>query len=282
MEETKEMVREGTLPGRRRSEGSVVASAMWGAGILVSIAIIAGATAISFAILRGEMFGVVGSEKQAVIEEKTKEPSAKNVPPAQAPTPPEERVTGSTTLGTAPILGNMKTAKVAIIEWSDLECPFCKKFHDDTFDNIVKDYVDTGKAVFSFRDYPLDFHGEAAIKEANAARCVREAAGDKAYFAFIKDVYANTGTNGKGIPDEELGSLADAAAKKSVATCMKNLKFKDAIDADLAAGTDAGITGTPGFIVGKIGKDGAVQGAIISGAMPYAEFKKAIDAAIGS
>ena len=149
MEETKETVREGTLPGRRRSEGSVVASAMWGAGILVSIAIIAGATAISFAILRGEMFGVVGSEKQAVIEEKTKEPSAKNVPPAQAPTPPEEKSTGSTTLGTAPILGNMKTAKVAIIEWSDLECPFCKKFHDDTFDNIVKDYVDTGKAVFS-------------------------------------------------------------------------------------------------------------------------------------
>lgn len=259
---------------RRRSEGAMIASSMWGAGILVSIAILVGSVAITFALLRSDLFGVTEG-----IREEATAPSVKNAP---TPPTPTAKATGTTTLGKAPILGNPKTAKVAIVEWSDLECPFCKQFHEQTFDKIVADYVDTGKAVFAFRNYPLDFHGEAAIKEGNAALCVREVAGDKAYFSFVKDVYANTGTNGKGMPDSMLESLAAKAAGKSVATCLSSVKFQDVLDADLADGNEAGISGTPGFIIGTLGADGTVEGEIISGAMPYAEFKKAIDAALGA
>lgn len=262
---------------RRRSEGAMIASSMWGAGIVVSIAIIAGSAAITFALLRADTFGATGSVREEVTAG-----SAKNAPAAPTPTAPTAKTTGATTLGKAPVLGNPKTAKVAIVEWSDLECPFCKQFHDQTFDKIVTDYVDTGKVVFAFRNYPLDFHGEAAIKEGNAALCVREAAGDKAYFAFVKEVYANTGTNGKGIPDATLESLATKVAGKSVASCISSQKFKDVLDADLADGNAAGISGTPGFIIGALGANGTVEGEIISGAMPYAEFKKAIDAALGA
>lgn len=268
---------------RRRSEGSLIASSMWGAGILVSIAIVAGSTAITFALLKSSIFvSPNGAQKTG----STTVPTAGNqaaLPAANAPTPTvPEKTIATASMGKSPVLGNQKTAKVAIVEWTDLECPFCKQFHDQTFDLIAKDYVDTGKALFVVRNYPLSFHGEAAIKEANAALCVREAAGDKAYFSFVNDVYATTGTNGKGMPDETLASLAAKAGGKSLASCLSDQKFKSVIDADLQDGTSSGISGTPGFVIGKIGDKGSVEGELISGAMPYSEFKRAIDAALGA
>ena len=266
---------------RRRSEGSLVASSMWGAGILVSIAIVAGSTAITFAILKSNLF-VSGEAPQGGTGTPTAgNQAAQPAANAPAPTPPTKTV-ATASIGTSPVLGNPKTAKVAIVEWTDLECPFCKQFHDQTFKSIVKDYVDTGKAIFVVRNYPLDFHGEAALKEANAALCVREAAGDKAYFSFVEDVYATTGTNGKGMPDATLANLATKAGGTSLASCMDNRKFQSVIDADLKDGNAAGISGTPGFVIGKLGGKGTVDGELISGAMPYSEFKKAIDAALGA
>ena len=266
---------------RRRSEGSLVASSMWGAGILVSIAIVAGSTAITFAILKSNLF-VSGEAPQGGTGTPTAgNQAAQPAANAPAPTPPTKTV-ATASIGTSPVLGNPKTAKVAIVEWTDLECPFCKQFHDQTFKSIVKDYVDTGKAIFVVRNYPLDFHGEAALKEANAALCVREAAGDKAYFSFVEDVYATTGTNGKGMPDATLANLATKAGGTSLASCMDNKKFQSVIDTDLKDGNAAGISGTPGFVIGKLGSKGTVDGELISGAMPYSEFKKAIDAALGA
>ncbi len=271
---------------RRRSEGSLVASSMWGAGILVSIAIVAGSTAITFAILRSSLFTSLDAAQSGTVTAPTagnqgSQPVANAPVPAPVPAPAAKTV-ATASMGTSPVLGNPKTAKVAIVEWTDLECPFCKQFHEQTFDSIVKDYVDTGKILFVVRNYPLDFHGDASIKEANAALCVREAAGDKAYFSFVNDVYATTGTNGKGMPDETLANLATKAGGKSLASCMDSRKFKSVIDADLQEGTTSGISGTPGFVVGKIGSNGSVEGELISGAMPYSEFKKAIDTALGA
>ena len=266
---------------RRRSEGSLVASSMWGAGILISISIIVGSIAITFALLKSNLFiseeasrGGAGAPKAA---DQGVQPSAN----APAPTQPA-KTAATASIGSSPMLGNPKTAKVAIIEWTDLECPFCKQFHSQTFDSIVKNYVDTGKAIFAVRNYPLDFHGEAALKEANAALCVREAAGDKAYFSFVGDVYATTGTNGKGMPDATLSNLATKAGGTSLASCMDSRKFQSAIDADLKDGNAAGISGTPGFVIGKLDGKGTVDGELLSGAMPYSEFKKAIDSALGA
>jgi len=265
----------------------VVAGAMWGAGILVSIAVVAGAAAITFAILKSNFFTPAdgGATVHSIESQGVKKNAAEAPAPTPAPSPaptPTAKTTATTSIGTAPVLGNVKTAKVAIVEWSDLECPFCQKFHDETFDKIVTDYVNTGKAVFVFRNYPLDFHGDASLKEANAALCVREAAGDKAYFAFVKDVYANTGLNGKGMSDETLAGLVTKDGGSSLSSCLENRKFKSVVEADLSAGNDAGVSATPSFIIGKIGQGGAVEGQIVAGAMPYPEFKKAIDAALGS
>lgn len=98
-----------------------------------------------------------------------------------------------------PVKGNKDKAKVAIVEFSDFECPFCQRYHSDTFDQIVSDYIDTDKVVYVYRDFPLSFHEPKASEAANAANCVREVAGDAKFFEFSKIYYKNTQANGKGL-----------------------------------------------------------------------------------
>jgi len=108
------------------------------------------------------------------------------------------------------ILGDRGKAEIAIVEFSDYECPFCKRFRDETFDQIKKDYVDTGKAIFVYRDLPLDFHNPAAEQEAIAAECARKQGDDAKYYEYHDKIYAATPGNGTGI---KIGKLAQLASK---------------------------------------------------------------------
>src|SRR6266849_1457871 len=81
-------------------------------------------------------------------------------------------------------------AKVALIEFSDFQCPFCGRYDKDTYPQLLKDYVDTGKVKYVWRDYPLDFHRNAE-KAAEAARC----AGEQGRFWEMHDrLFANQQT----------------------------------------------------------------------------------------
>jgi protein-disulfide isomerase len=187
--------------------------------------------------------------------------------------------TASASIDDDPILGDKKSAKVGIIEFSDFECPYCQRFESQTFDQIVKDYVDTGKVIFVYRDYPLDFHGAASKVDANAAECVREELGDSKFYDMAKLIYQNTGLNGVGIASDKMISLATQVGAKAdgFSKCLASSKFDGEIDNDLKAGSSAGIEGTPGFVVGKLDSNGVVSGELISGAQPYSVFKQAID-----
>lgn len=98
-----------------------------------------------------------------------------------------------------PILGDKDKAKVAIVEFSDFECPFCQRFHNDTFNELVENYVDNGKAIYVYRDFPLSFHEPKASEAASAANCVQKVAGDEKYFEFSKLYYERTKSNGDGL-----------------------------------------------------------------------------------
>lgn len=74
--------------------------------------------------------------------------------------------------GHFPVDGN-DNAAVTIVEFSDLECPFCRRFWSETYPQIKKDYIDTGKAKMYFRHYPLEFHPNAK-PFANAVECANE------------------------------------------------------------------------------------------------------------
>ncbi len=192
---------------------------------------------------------------------------------------PTQPTTGKVNIDDDPVLGDKKKAKVAIVEFSDYECPFCKRFHQETFDQIVKDYVNTNKAVFVYRDFPLSFHDPLATKEALAANCVKEQKGDKTYFEYGRSIYDATNSNGQGLQVEKLYELANKVGvdQNKFKSCFESEKYKAEVTKDLTDGTNAGISGTPGFIVGVLKDDGTVDGTIVSGAQPYSAFQQAIE-----
>ncbi|HUN03362.1 MAG TPA: DsbA family protein [Niabella sp.] len=184
----------------------------------------------------------------------------------------------TTTIDDDPILGDKNKAKVAIVEFSDYECPFCKRHHQETFDQIVKNFVDTGDAILVCRDFPLSVHDPLATTEAMAAECVQKIGGDGKYFEYSKLVFDTTNSNGQGLQVNKLYELAGKINidGDKVKSCVENNEFKDEIQKDIADGGKAGVNGTPGFVIGVLGDDGSVNGVNVSGAQPYSVFEQVI------
>jgi protein-disulfide isomerase len=175
------------------------------------------------------------------------------------------------------VLGD-ESAAVTFIDFTDYECPFCKQYFDQTFAQIKKDYIDTGKVKYVVRDLPLSFHANAH-KEAQAAECAREQGGDGEYFKYHDEIFKRTTSNGTGLALTELAAIANDLGLDGVQlqTCLDSDKYKAEVDKDLADAASVGATGTPSFFVGKSSQDGTITGTIIVGAQPYSDFKAEID-----
>lgn len=170
------------------------------------------------------------------------------------------------------VLGD-DSATVTVIEFTDYECPFCARHYNDTFGHIKKNYVDTGKVKYVVRDFPLSFH-----QNAHAAAEAAECAGEQGkYFAMHDKLFTNQATwSGQSDAKATFKQYAKDIGLTQTAfdTCLDTGEMAAEVDADLAAGTAAGINGTPGFWI--VSNDG--QSKSISGAYPYATFQAAIDA----
>ena len=170
------------------------------------------------------------------------------------------------------------SAKVALIEFSDYQCPFCSRYTQEILPQIRTDFVDTGKVKYVFRDMPLSFHKQA-FKAAEAAHC----AGAQGKFWEMHDVLFQ---NQAALAPEQLATHAKTVGVDDVpfGQCLDSGKFAADINRDIADATAAGITGTPTFLVGVIQPgDGRVK--VIKklvGAKPYAEFKAALDGALAT
>ncbi len=157
-------------------------------------------------------------------------------------------------------------ARISVIVYSDMECPFCKQFSGVPEAAAAK----VGQQVnVVWRHYPLQFHRPNALKEAHAAECVARQAGNEGFFAFANEVLKRSAGNGKGVPDGDPGVLAIArqsGAKddKKFKNCLGEERTIKAVDEDMQDGINAGITGTPGVIVrdNVSGHSGLVGGAI--------------------
>jgi protein-disulfide isomerase len=229
---------------------------------------------LAFAILLGSLFVVAALMPPLASDtKKGAEATAEDMP---APAPQE---VGETTIDKDPVLGDPKAAKVAIVEFSDFECPFCKKFHEESYQKLVDKYVTTGKAVWVFRDLPLPFHDPVATTSAGIANCVFNEKGASAYFALMPEMYKNTLTNGKGIPAATLDKLivAQGVGAAAMKTCAETQAVKSEITADIDAATAIGIEGTPSFVIGTLDAEGNVKGEVVVGAQPFATFEKIVD-----
>lgn len=150
-------------------------------------------------------------------------------------------------------------APVTIVEFSDYQCPFCRRAHP-TVQQLLADYGD--KIRFVYRDYPLSFHPRA-MPASIAARCAAD-----------QDKFWEMHTNLM----EVQGDLSDADLTKraadlglnaeTFASCFSSKKYQDSIQSDFQAGASVGVTGTPAFFI---------NGRMITGAQPLASFKEVVD-----
>jgi protein-disulfide isomerase len=165
------------------------------------------------------------------------------------------------------VFGNPQ-AEVSVIVYTDLECPFCKRFAGTPEQAIAKF---DGKANVVFRHDPLDIHGEIARRGAYYAECVGRQAGSKAFFVFANDWFKLTNSNGKGLErgDVQIREIAQSAGVKDLAAldaCVRDPAVVQFVQDDIADGTRSGITGTPGVIVrnNKTGLSLPIVGAVPS------------------
>lgn len=167
-------------------------------------------------------------------------------------------------------------ALVSIIEYSDFECPYCKRFHP-TVAEAVEAYA--GKVNWVYRHFPLSFHNPGAQKQAEASECVAELKGNDAFWSFTDAIYERTKAGGNGFPLAALRPLAEEVGVDGAAflECLNSDRMAKKVQEDMAEGTQVGISGTPGSIIIN-NKTGEV--AVASGAWPLDRLKATIDSLI--
>ncbi len=151
-------------------------------------------------------------------------------------------------------------AKVTIVEFSDFECPFCGR-GEEAVTQVMEKYA--GKVRVVFRHFPLSFHANAP-KAAEASLCADE---QGKFWELHKVLFANRSE--LTVPDlkKHAGTVGLDQAKFD--SCLDSGSKKSLVDADTKAGGEVGVTGTPAFFI---------NGKLLSGAQPFSEFEKIIDA----
>jgi protein-disulfide isomerase len=164
-------------------------------------------------------------------------------------------------------------AIVSLIEYSDFECPYCKRFHL-TAKKLVDD--SGGKVNWVYRHFPLSFHNPGAQKQAEASECASEQGGNTAFWTYTDEIYSRTKSNGRGFPLDKLVPLAEELGLDGVAfdECLKSKRYAARVTEDFEEGRTVGITGTPGNILIN-NETGEVR--LKSGAVPYASLQAEID-----
>ncbi len=177
--------------------------------------------------------------------------------------PPKSNINANDFVDNDPYLGD-KNAKVTIVEFSDFQCPFCGRFRSQTFDQLKREYIDSGKVRFVYRDFPLSSIHPYAQKAAEASECAED---QGKFWEYHDELFRNQG-------DLSIENLKQIAVNLGLDSnefndCLDSGKYANEVKKDVSDAQKAGARGTPFFIVGN---------RIISGAQPFEVFKSAIDA----
>lgn len=165
-------------------------------------------------------------------------------------------------------LGN-PDAPVQILEFSDFQCPYCRKFYNDTFAQLKENYIDKGLVYFVYRDFPLEIHPDAQ-SAAEAAEC---AADQNKGWEMHDLIFEGQDALGSGTVDIPVGSLKSYADQLDLETttfneCLDSGQYADEVAADIQDALQYGVSATPTFFI---------NGHILVGAQPYSTFSTMID-----
>lgn len=157
------------------------------------------------------------------------------------------------------IRGN-KDAELKLISYTDLECPYCKNFHQTLVD-VMKEY--DGKITWVYRHFPLDPIHPKADKEAEAVECANELAGGNGFWKLADKIFEVTPSN-NGLNLDDLPKLAGQVgiSGDKLKSCVDSGKYADKVEKQYQGGVTAGVQGTPGsFLVNKKGEAWFIPGA---------------------
>ena len=167
-------------------------------------------------------------------------------------------------------------AKVVIVEYSDTECPFCKRFHE-SMKQVMGEYGASGNVAWVYRHFPLEQLHSKAKSEAVALECAAELGGNEKFWAYTDRIYEITPAN-DGLDPAELPKIAQYVGLdvNQFKSCLTSGKHEAKVEADLANALATGGNGTPWSIV--ISESGKKYP--LSGAQPYPAIKQLIETAL--
>jgi protein-disulfide isomerase len=187
------------------------------------------------------------------------------------PPPPVRPVDGVLDIGSAAIKGDPQAA-LTIVEFSDFQCPFCKRHVDSTVPELEKQFVATGKVRYVFADFPLESIHPQAFKAAEASHCAAE---QKKFWEMHDRMFAHQDTLAPESLVEHAKALGLDADKFK--TCLDSGKYAEAIKASVAQGEKLGVSGTPAVVLGLSQGDQVKAVKLLVGSLPFAVFKEEID-----
>ena len=173
-------------------------------------------------------------------------------------------------LGEMPIRGEA-TAPVALIEFSEFQCPYCRRFAAETLPIIEREYVNTGKLVIAFRHLPLQSIHPYALGAATAAECA-DAAGK--FWPMHDSLFQDTDLTEENLLHKARGLGLDG---KKFADCLRRTPVTQ-IQRDIDLAKSLNITGTPTFLLGRRLPNGDVRvEQAIRGASTPEQMRQGID-----
>ena len=162
-------------------------------------------------------------------------------------------------------------AEIAIIEFSDYQCPYCKRFIDQTFTKLKRKYIDTGKVRYLTRDFPLNFHPKAK-GAAIAANCSLR---QDAYWPMRDSLFNNMRQLGDELYQQTASELALDMTKFT--ECLTDESVLSKVEQDMAYGSQLGIRGTPSFVIGRVEDDRLISPRLVVGAQSFETFALLLD-----
>jgi protein-disulfide isomerase len=189
---------------------------------------------------------------------------------ADAGRSPATNVSNLTTQVKPTAKGDLR-ARVALIEYSDFQCPYCGQYARNTFELVDRDFVTAGRIRYDFRSFPLAAH-TFAQKAAEATEC---AGAQGQYWIMHKQLFGNQ--QHLDAPDLAAYATSLHLTKPTFDSCLVG-QMQERVRSDYTEGHRLGVVATPTFFIGRVRPDGNVDLAVkIQEAQPYEVFKKAIE-----
>lgn len=240
---------------------------------ILAVAIVVSTIIFSFALLNA-----AGTVAGGLSQIKVAGNTGGTIQPTNTPQATPSAAPGVLKTQNAPVQGDAN-AKITMVEFSDFQCPFCRLFYVNSYGQIKKDYVDTGKVKVIYMNFPLDSIHPAARDSAIGAVCAHQQGKFWEYHNKLFDEQQELNPQGNTVNYGATEIKAWTAEITGIDTavfndCLDKKKTDAIVQAELENGVENGITGTPGFII--VGPNGQRQ--TISGAQPYSAFKSVFDA----